>query len=43
MPAVNVDRDGRDVVITLELPGIDTENLDVEVAEHRLRISGRRE
>lgn len=43
MPAVNVDRDGRDVVITLELPGIDTENLDVEVAEHRLRISGRRD
>lgn len=43
VPAVNVDRDGRDVVITVELPGIDIDKLDVEVAEHRLRISGRRE
>lgn len=43
VPAVNVDRDGKDVVVTLELPGVDAENLNVEVDEGRLRISGKRE
>ncbi|WP_158888493.1 Hsp20/alpha crystallin family protein [Amycolatopsis anabasis] len=43
VPAANVVKDGTDVVVTLELPGIDAENLDVEVADGRLRISGRRE
>lgn len=42
VPAADVDRDGADVVITLELAGVDTENLDVEVSDGRLRISGNR-
>lgn len=40
VPAIDVHRDGTDVVVTAELPG--AENLDVEVADGRLRISGRR-
>lgn len=40
VPAVDVDRDGSDVVITLELPGADEVN--VEVADRKLSISGRR-
>lgn len=43
VPATDVNKDGRDVVITLELPGIDVESdLEVEVAERRLVITGRR-
>ena len=35
--------DGADVVITLELPGVDVErDVDIEVAEGRLTISGER-
>ncbi|MFO7192688.1 MULTISPECIES: Hsp20/alpha crystallin family protein [Thermocrispum] len=40
VPAVDMRRDGTDVVVTAEVPGAD--NLDVEVVENRLRISGRR-
>ncbi|WP_084612468.1 Hsp20/alpha crystallin family protein [Thermocrispum municipale] len=40
VPAVDLRRDGTDVVVTAEVPGAD--NLDVEVVENRLRISGRR-
>ncbi|GGM76080.1 hypothetical protein GCM10012275_53480 [Longimycelium tulufanense] len=43
VPAANIAREGSDVVITLELPGIDVErDVDVEVAGGRLVISGRR-
>jgi HSP20 family protein len=43
VPAADVSKVGNDVVITLELPGVDVENdVDVEVAEGRLVVSGRR-
>jgi HSP20 family protein len=35
-------RDGDDVVITLELPGIDPENTSVEVSDGRLLVTGER-
>jgi HSP20 family protein len=34
--------EGTDVVITLELPGVDIQDVDIEVAESRLSISGER-
>lgn len=40
VPAVDVHRDGADVVITVELPGAET--VDVEVSDGRLSISGSR-
>ena len=43
VPATDVERDGSDVVIRVELPGVDVANdVDVEVADGRLSISGRR-
>jgi HSP20 family protein len=43
VPAVEMRADGADVVITLELPGVDVErDVDIEVAEGRLTISGQR-
>jgi len=43
VPAVDMVRDGSDVVITLELPGVDIDkDVDIEVAPGRLSISGER-
>lgn len=42
VPAANVVRDGSDVVVKLELPGLDPAEVDVEVSEGRLVISGKR-
>jgi HSP20 family protein len=43
VPAIEMRADGADVVITLELPGVDvTNDVDIEVAEGRLTISGQR-
>jgi HSP20 family protein len=43
VPAVDVERDGSDVLIKLELPGVDVDkDVDVEVSEGRLTISGQR-
>lgn len=42
VPAVEMATEGTDVVITLELPGVDIEDVDIEVAERRLTISGER-
>ena len=43
VPAVDIVREGPDVVITLELPGIDVEkDVEIEVAPRRLTISGER-
>lgn len=42
VPAVEMATDGTDVVITLELPGVDIDDVDIEVAEGRLTISGER-
>ncbi|HEV2781811.1 MAG TPA: Hsp20/alpha crystallin family protein [Actinophytocola sp.] len=43
VPAADVVRDGEDVVVTLELPGVDVDkDVNVEVAEGRLLITGQR-
>jgi HSP20 family protein len=44
VPPVDITRDGADVVIRLELPGVEVENdVDIEVTDGRLSVSGRRE
>lgn len=43
VPAVEIAMDGSDVLISLELPGVDVDNdVDIEVAEGRLTVSGHR-
>jgi HSP20 family protein len=42
VPAVEMATDGPDVVITMELPGVDVDDIDIEVADGRLIISGER-
>jgi HSP20 family protein len=42
VPAVEMATDGSDVIITLELPGVDVEDIDIEVADGRLIITGER-
>jgi Molecular chaperone (small heat shock protein) len=42
VPAVEMATEGGDVVITLELPGVDVGDIDIEVVEGRLTISGER-
>lgn len=42
VPAADVVTDGTDVVITVELPGLSPEGIDIEVAPRRLTISGER-
>ncbi|HZB50155.1 MAG TPA: Hsp20/alpha crystallin family protein [Mycobacteriales bacterium] len=44
VPPVELARNGEDVLIRLELPGVDVErDVEIEVSEGRLMISGRRE
>jgi HSP20 family protein len=42
VPPVEMATDGADVVLTLEIPGVDVSDLDIEVAEGRLTVSGER-
>jgi HSP20 family protein len=43
VPAIDMVRDGSDVVISLELPGVDVEkDVSIEVEGHRLAIGGER-
>jgi HSP20 family protein len=43
VPAIDMLRDGGDVIVTLELPGVDIErDVEIEVAPRRLVISGER-
>ncbi len=43
VPAIEMATDGSDVLISLELPGVDVDkDVDIEVAEGRLTISGQR-
>jgi len=44
VPAAEVTREGRDAVVTIELPGVDvTSDVSVEVSDHRLLVAGKRE
>jgi HSP20 family protein len=43
VPPVEMATEGGDVVITLELPGVNPEEVDIEVADGRLTISGERQ
>jgi HSP20 family protein len=42
VPPVEMATDGADVLITLEVPGVDVADVDIEVADGRLTISGER-
>lgn len=42
VPPVEMVIDGSDVVITLEMPGVDFSDMDIEVSEGQLTISGER-
>jgi HSP20 family protein len=42
VPPVEMATDGADVVLTLELPGVDVRDVDIEVVDGRLTITGER-
>ncbi len=42
MPPMDVFSKGSDMIVRLEMPGIDVEDLDISLSEHMLRISGER-
>ncbi len=41
--AVDLYEDGNNLVAEMNLPGLDGENIDVEVEDNHLRVAGRRE
>lgn len=43
VPPVEVTTDGDDLLITMELPGVDPARIDVEVADGHLTVSGERQ
>jgi HSP20 family protein len=42
VPAVELTADGNDVLITVEVPGVNVEDIDVEVKGRTLTVSGER-
>jgi HSP20 family protein len=42
VPPVEMATEGGDVIITLEVPGVDVSDIDIEVSDGRLTISGER-
>lgn len=42
VPPADIERDGNDAVITLEIPGVSPEDVNVEVKDRHLTISGER-
>lgn len=43
VPPADIERDGNDALITLEIPGVAPEDVNVEVKDRHLTISGERE
>ena len=43
MPAADVLRDGDDALITLEIPGMNEDDINIDVEPGRLTVSGQRE
>ncbi len=43
VPPADIERDGSDAVITLEIPGVDANDVNVEVKDRHLTVSGVRE
>ena len=43
VPPADIERDGNDAVITLEIPGVAPEDVNVEVKDRHLTVSGTRE
>jgi len=41
-PPINVFRQGDDFVAVIELPGIDRQDLDIQVRDNRIRIAGQK-
>jgi HSP20 family protein len=41
-PPINVFQQGDDLVAVVELPGVDTESLNIEAKENTIRIAGRK-
>jgi HSP20 family protein len=41
-PPLNVFRQGHDLVVIAELPGVDRDDVDIQVHGNRLRIAGRK-
>jgi HSP20 family protein len=39
-PPLNVFRKGDDIVVLLEIPGIDRKDIEVQIKDHTLRIAG---
>lgn len=42
VPSVDMATDGADVVISMELPGVDPDDVDIEVADGRVTVRGER-
>ena len=42
VPPADIERDGNDAVVTLEIPGVSPEDVNVEVKDRHLTISGER-
>ncbi len=42
-PSVNLFQNGDDVVLTAELPGVKKEDINIEIKENLIRITGKRE
>lgn len=40
LPQINVSTKGKDVIVEAEIPGVDEDNLDIEIGENAIRISG---
>ncbi|MFH1749977.1 MAG: Hsp20 family protein, partial [bacterium] len=40
LPQINVSTKGKDVIVEAEIPGVDEDNLDIEIGETAVRISG---